>query len=171
MPFSADSKPEQVSREVQELLRRKSELESDQTKLISKVVSSFVNSLVPGRSSGVAVPSQLDKVIDGDYNDPLVWDTVARLGFYREFMRSVSGQNFVIVLRASRLTGISTDNYRTNHSSAATSRRARPNSNRSSRTCPLVWTLPQSRPLWELTSFVSSMSKQLLYSQRNCHIL
>jgi hypothetical protein len=104
MPFSADSKPEQVSREVQELLRRKSELESDQTKLISKVVSSFVNSLVPGRSSGVAVPSQLDKVIDGDYNDPLVWDTVARLGFYREFMRSVSGQNFVIVLRASRLT-------------------------------------------------------------------
>jgi hypothetical protein len=104
MPFSADSKPEQVSREVQELLRRKSELESDQTKLISKVVSSFVNSLVPGRSSGVAVPSQLDKVIDGDYNDPLVWDTVARLGFYREFMRSVSDQNLALVIRASRLT-------------------------------------------------------------------
>jgi hypothetical protein len=82
MPSSADSKPEQVSREVQELLRRKSELES----------------------SGVAVPSQLDKVIDGDYNDPLVWDTVARLGFYREFMRSVSGQNLALVIRAPRLT-------------------------------------------------------------------
>lgn len=89
-PIPAEEKPEQVSREVQELLRRKTELEADQRRLVTKVVSSFVDSLVPGRSNGVAVPSQLDKVVDGDYSDPLVWDTVARLGFYREFMRLVS---------------------------------------------------------------------------------
>ena len=91
--FTAEGKSEQVSREVQELLRRKKELENDQTKLITRVVSSFVNSLVPGRSNGIAVPSQLDKVVDGDYSDPLVWDTIARLGFYREFMRTVSLAN------------------------------------------------------------------------------
>ena len=75
---------------MQDLLQRRTELQADQTKLVTLVVTSFVDSLVPGRGNGIAVPSQLDKVIDGDYDDPLVWDTLARLGFYREFMRSVS---------------------------------------------------------------------------------
>jgi hypothetical protein len=87
-------KPQQISKEVQNLLTRKAELQIDQTKLMTMVVTSFVNSLVPGRGNDVAVPSKLDKVIDGDYSDPLTWDTAARLGFYREFMRSVRESEF-----------------------------------------------------------------------------
>jgi hypothetical protein len=88
--LAEENKPDQISKEVQTLLQRRIELQADQTKLVTLVVTSFVDSLVPGRGNGIAVPSQLDKVIDGDYHDPLVWDTLARLGFYREFMRSVS---------------------------------------------------------------------------------
>jgi hypothetical protein len=84
-----DVQPEQQSREVEALIKRRAELETDQISLVTLVTSSFVDSLVPGRSTGHVRPSLLDKVIDNDHSDDTVWDTVARLGWYREFMRSV----------------------------------------------------------------------------------
>lgn len=83
---------DQVSHEVQALLGRKRELEAERSTLMVQVVSGFVDSLVPGkqRQASDVLPSQLVQVVDGDYSDPMVWDTVARLGYYREFMRSVS---------------------------------------------------------------------------------
>lgn len=83
-----DIQPEQVSKEVTALLKRRGELENDQAKLITLVVTKFVQSLVPGQEAQGGLPSSLPQMIEGNHTDPLVWDTVARFGFYREFMRS-----------------------------------------------------------------------------------
>ncbi|KAJ9108107.1 hypothetical protein QFC19_002572 [Naganishia cerealis] len=93
-----DTKPEIAlegdSSQLQELKARRTHLKEDYSNLLYQITSSFVQSLVPETYTGqYATESQwnlqnigelpeLDKV-----ENPAVWDVVARLGWFREFMR------------------------------------------------------------------------------------
>lgn len=87
-----DSAENQISKELSGLLTRRDEVVGLHSQLIVSILEGFVRTLTPGVEPEEAEipPSLLDKVVEGDYKDELVWDTVARLGYYKEFVRSVS---------------------------------------------------------------------------------
>lgn len=82
--------PDQTSKEMVFLQKRREDILADHSRLIVSLLAGFVKSLTPGIPVENSVtPSLLDQVIDGTLDNPLAWDTLARLGFYREFVRSV----------------------------------------------------------------------------------
>jgi hypothetical protein len=85
------------SSQLQELKARRANLKQDYANLLYQVTSCFVQSLVPETYTGpFATESQWNLQNIGELPDldkvenPAVWDVVARLGWFRQFMRYVS---------------------------------------------------------------------------------
>ncbi|KAJ9092035.1 hypothetical protein QFC21_007015 [Naganishia friedmannii] len=82
------------SSQLQELKARRANLKQDYANLLYQVTSCFVQSLVPETCTGqFATESQWNLQNIGELPDlekvenPAVWDVVARLGWFRQFMR------------------------------------------------------------------------------------